>query len=108
MESSFICKSILKGNNMNITYTQVKNPAWGNPEHTSIICEVNFEHLGEEFVPFSAVASGDYPHTHEIYARCLAGEFGEIAEYSAPIGDGVAIPFQPTQAQPITTGITQA
>ena len=88
---------------MNITYTQVKNPAWANPEHTLINCEVNFDHLGEEFVHFAAVASGDYPHTHEIYARCVAGDFGAIAEYSAPVSNSVPVPFTPRQAQPVTT-----
>lgn len=66
-------------------YTEVKNPRWANEEHTVINCEVNFTGVPEEFVPFSAVAQGDYPHTHEIYARCLAEEFGPVAEYVAPV-----------------------
>lgn len=65
-------------------YIEVKNPQWANAEHTVINCEVNFEHLREEFVPFAAVAEGDYPHTHEIFARCVAGDFGAIEEYVAP------------------------
>jgi hypothetical protein len=66
---------------MQYPYSQVKNPKWANEEQTAINCEVNFEHLPEEFVPFTATASGDYPHTHEIFARCVAGEFGQIQEY---------------------------
>ena len=65
-------------------YTHVKNPQWANAEHTVISCEVNFDNLSEEFVPFGAVASGDEKHTHEIYARCVAKDFGAIAEYVAP------------------------
>ena len=65
-------------------YTQVRNPKWMNAEHTVIECEVNFDDYNEEFVPFGAVKEGDYPHTHEIFARCAAGEFGEIEEYIAP------------------------
>lgn len=65
-------------------YKSIKNPKWKNPSHTLLECEVDFDDLEEEFVPFLAVASGDYPHTHEIFARCVAGEFGSIAEYVPP------------------------
>jgi hypothetical protein len=65
-------------------FKAVKNPKWSNFEQTIIECEVNFDDLAEEFVPFAAVASGDYPHTHEIFARCVAGEFGEVAPYTPP------------------------
>ena len=66
-------------------YTQVKNPKWANFEKTAIQCEVNFDDISDEFVPFGAVASGDYPHTHEIFARCIAGDFGDIQEYDGPL-----------------------
>jgi hypothetical protein len=65
-------------------YTQVTNPQWANAEHTQINCEVDFDDLNEALVPFTAVASGDYPHSHQIFAECVAGEYGEIAEYVAP------------------------
>jgi hypothetical protein len=65
-------------------FKEVKNPKWANFEQTVIQCEVNFDDLVEEFVQFAAVASGDYPHTHEIFARCVAGEFGAVAPYTPP------------------------
>jgi hypothetical protein len=65
-------------------YTTVKTPKWSNAANTQIQCEVDFNDLAEEFVPFTAVASGDYPHTHKIFARCVAGEFGPVAEYVPP------------------------
>ena len=65
-------------------FKTVKNPKWSNFEQTVIECEVDFDDLVEEFVPFAAVASGDYPHTHEIFARCIAGEFGAVAPYTPP------------------------
>lgn len=67
-----------------MNYTTVKNPKWANAAHTMINCEVDFDDLVEEFVPFSAVPSGDYAHSHEIFARCVAGDFGAIAEYVPP------------------------
>lgn len=66
-------------------YTQVKNPKWADFEKTVIQCEVNFDDIVDEFVPFGAIASGDYPHTHEIFARCIAGDFGDIQEYDGPL-----------------------
>ncbi len=64
--------------------TQVTNPQWANAEHTAINCDVNFDDIREELVPFTAVASGDYEHSHQIFAECVAGQYGEIAEYVAP------------------------
>jgi len=63
-------------------YTNVTNPKWANAEHTVIDCMVMSEKFGE--IPFSAIASGDYDHTHEIFARCVAGDFGAIAAYEPP------------------------
>ncbi len=65
-------------------YTQVLNPIWANAEHTAINCDVDFDDLREELVPFTAVASGDYEHSHQIFAECVAGTYGEIAEYVEP------------------------
>lgn len=65
-------------------YTNVFNPQWANEEHTLINCEVDFDDLSEELVPFTAVASGDYEHSHQIFAECVAGNYGVIAEYVAP------------------------
>tara|TARA_R100001129_G_scaffold186295_1_gene177433 strand:- start:373 stop:855 length:483 start_codon:yes stop_codon:yes gene_type:complete len=69
-----------------ITYADVRNPKWHNSAQTMIDCEVDFTHLGEKgvYVPFMAVESGDYVHTHKIYAECVAGDYGTIAAYSAP------------------------
>jgi hypothetical protein len=80
-------------------YTQVKNPIWANAEHTIINCEVDFDDLREELVPFSAVASGDYEHTHQIFAECIAGNYGEIAEYVVPPVPEYVAPPQPTKEE---------
>ena len=67
---------------MTITYTAARNPQWADSDQTMIVMEVNFDHLTEEWVPFAAVASGDYPHTHALYAAAVAGDFGVIANYA--------------------------
>jgi hypothetical protein len=65
-------------------YTQVLNPIWANAEHTAINCDVDFDDLREELVPFTAVASGDYEHSHQIFTECVEGVYGEISEYVEP------------------------
>lgn len=80
-------------------YTQVLNPQWANAEHTAINCDVDFDDLREEYVPFTAVASGDYEHSHQIFAECVAGNYGPIAEYvEPPVPEYVPSP-QPTKAE---------
>ena len=68
-------------------YTQVKNPQWANAEHTVINCEVDFDDLKEEFVPFSADLIDTYAHTKQIFNECVEGKWGDIAEY---------VPYVPT------------
>jgi hypothetical protein len=80
-------------------YTQVKNPQWANAEHTAINCDVDFDDLNEELVPFTAVAEGDYEHSHQIFAECIAGQYGEIAEYVAPPVPEYVPPPEPTKEE---------
>lgn len=69
----------------NITYSAVRNPRWNDPEKKFLFCEVNFDHIdSEEFSPFVAVASGDYPHTHKIFAECVSGKWGAVGDYVPP------------------------
>jgi hypothetical protein len=80
-------------------YSQVKNPVWANADHTAIDCEVNFNHLPDEFVPFTANPSDVMEYSKTIFAECVAGQYGEIAEYVAPpVVDPVAPPA-PTKEQ---------
>lgn len=67
-----------------MNYTDVKNPQWANPEKTAINCEVNFSHIAEEFVPFTATPDDFYAHGREIYDLALSGQIGEIADYQPP------------------------
>jgi len=95
-----------------MNYTQVKNPQWANAEHTIINCEVNFDNLVQEFVPFTAVATGDYEHTHQIFAECVAGNYGNIAAYVTPTLDPVIVAKEQAKASALAKltalGLTQA
>lgn len=68
-----------------MNYTQVKNPIWANEEHTEINCDVNFDDLQEEFVPFTANPLDPYnPASKQIFDQCVAGDYGQVAEYVPP------------------------
>jgi hypothetical protein len=80
-------------------YTQVKNPQWANAEHTIINCDVDFDDLQEEFVPFSATLNDIYAHTIQIFNECVAGNYGAIAEYVEPPVPEYVPPPTPTKAE---------
>ena len=69
---------------MNNFYTAIKNPKWANIDHTSIDCEVNFNHLPIDFVPFTANPNDSMEYSKQIFDECIDGKYGEIAEYVAP------------------------
>ena len=54
------------------------NLSWSN-DKAGIDCVVIFD--GLEALPFHATQNDEYAHGREIYERCVAGEFGEIADY---------------------------
>lgn len=65
-------------------YTTVKNLKWANQEKTLIDCEVDFDDLPEEFLPFTASPNDCMAHGVEIFQKCVAGVYGPIADF-API-----------------------
>ena len=68
-----------------MNYKQIINPIWADKEHTVINCEVDFDDLVEEFVPFSATLTDKYPHVVDIFQKCVNGDFGTVQEYVEPI-----------------------
>jgi len=57
----------------------VRNPQWASEDGSAINCWIRTNTLVGE-VPFTASKFDPEPHGREVYARCLAGEFGEIAQ----------------------------
>ena len=61
----------------------VNMPKWANQENTCVELQVDFEGIG--VIPFGATPFDPEAHGRELFARALAGEFGPIAEYVAPV-----------------------
>jgi hypothetical protein len=63
-------------------YTTVTNLQWCDAQHTAINCIVNFEIFG--LSPFTANPNDSQSYGVEIYNDCIAGKYGDIAEYVPP------------------------
>lgn len=75
---------------MQLTIKSVTNPFWSNAEKSRIDCTVVFAELGEEAVPFTATPDDTMAHGCEIFNRCVAGDFGPVADYIPPSDEEVA------------------
>jgi hypothetical protein len=65
-----------------IKYTAVSEPRFANAEGTMIDCLVVFPSISREPLPYTAAeVDPDAEHCEEIFARCLAGEFGPVAPF---------------------------
>lgn len=65
-----------------IEITSARNPKWANEDCTAIDCLVRTNTLHQE-IPFTASPNDSEVHGRELFARCLAGEFGVIAPMDA-------------------------
>lgn len=65
-----------------IEITSARNPKWANENCTAIDCLVTTNTLRQEF-PFTASPNDSEIHGRELFARCLAGDFGVIAPMDA-------------------------
>ena len=73
-----------------LTIQSATNPVYANAEGTCIALDVKFAEFNE-VMPFGATPFDPMLYGVELYNRTLAGEFGAIAPYVAPVE-----PIQPT------------
>jgi hypothetical protein len=65
-------------------YTNVKNPVWTSEQNDSILCDVLFTDQ-TEYSSFVASPTDNTTYGPQIYNQCVAGDWGTIAPYIAPI-----------------------
>ncbi|WP_323034097.1 hypothetical protein [Pararhodobacter sp.] len=71
-----------------VTYADVSDLAWANEQRSAITCRAVFPFIGDAPVLVGVVAHDPHaPYIGEIFARAVAGEFGEIAPFvpTAPL-----------------------
>lgn len=61
-----------------------KNPVWTNADHTMIDLTIKWDAIDEE-LPFTASPDDCEEHGRALFAAAQAGEYGEVAQYIAPI-----------------------
>lgn len=66
---------------MTVHFESVKNPVYVTADKKLIDCEVEFQALGEEYVPFTASPDDSEEYGREIYAQCIAGKWGAVRAY---------------------------
>ncbi|WP_223512651.1 tail fiber assembly protein [Pseudomonas sp. GL-B-19] len=79
-----------------MNYTHVLTPQWMDAAHTAINVMLVTEEQGT--IPFTATPDDSTSYGPEIYARVVAGEFGEIAAYEPP-SDAALLPAARAQQQ---------
>lgn len=73
------------------TVTACANPQWANAAHDAVNCQVTFSHIGKP-LPFCAMASDPEPHGQALFDALIAGKYGPIADYVAPVQAKAARP----------------
>ena len=66
-----------------LTIQHAHSPVYATADGATISLQVKFEEFAEE-LPFGANAHDPMPHGVELYNRSVAGEFGEIGQYTGP------------------------
>jgi hypothetical protein len=68
---------------MKMNIISAANPRWADAGQTTIDLDVDFENIG--LVPFSASASDTEAHGGVIFNQAVAGIYGPITPYAAPV-----------------------
>lgn len=63
--------------------TDARNPKWIDAAHSAVDLEI--EHAQYGWIPFTASPNDPEEHGRVLHAAAVAGEFGLIAEYVAPV-----------------------
>jgi hypothetical protein len=87
---------------MNIEYAN--NPEWADEEHTMINLIVKWEHLSEAH-PFTASLSDPEKHGKKLFQDAVAGNYGEIKEFT-PVNENppseLVFPTPASDSTPVT------
>ena len=62
-----------------------KNPQWADENKTCINVEAKWKHIESQgYLEFTASPNDSEAHGVDLYNKCVAGDFGTIADYVAP------------------------
>lgn len=82
------------------------SPSWANAEHTAI--NLVFDHPVYGEIPFSASPSDPEQNGRDLYSAAISGDFGQIAEYVAPLVPIAQVRSEALSAIDIAAGVARA
>lgn len=84
------------------TVEAVTDLKWCNKEHTAFECQVKYAEFSEPH-PTGVTGACQDAHIQEIWTKALAGDYGLISEYVAPVVPVVVA--APEEEQPVASGV---
>ena len=92
---------------MEFTITAAKNPQWVDSNHNRIDLEVNFAELEEEWLPYTADPLDVCEHSRTLYAKAVAGDYGQVSNEYVLTEDDMWTPVTATNTKISSEALVQ-
>ena len=92
---------------MEFTITAAKNPQWVDSNHNRIDLEVNFAELEEEWLPYTAAPLDVCEHSRTLYAKAVAGDYGQVSNEYVLTEDDMWTPVTATNSKISSEALVQ-
>ena len=92
---------------MEFTITAAKNPQWVDSNHNRIDLEVNFAELEEEWLPYTADPLDVCEHSRTLYAKAVAGDYGQVSTEYVLTEDDMWTPVTKTNTKISSEALVQ-
>ena len=92
---------------MEFTITAARNPQWVDSNHNRIDLEVNFAELEEEWLPYTADPLDVCEHSRTLYAKAVAGDYGQVSDEYVITEDDMWTPVTATNTKISSEALVQ-
>ena len=92
---------------MEFTITAARNPQWVDSNHNRIDLEVNFAELEEEWLPYTADPLDVCEHSRTLYAKAVAGDYGQVSTEYVLTEDDMWTPVTKTNTKISSEALVQ-
>ena len=92
---------------MHFTITAAKDPVWVDSNHNRIDLQVNFAELEEEWLPYTADPLDVCEHSRTLYAKAVAGDYGQVSTEYVLTEDDMWTPVTKTNTKISSEALVQ-
>ena len=92
---------------MHFTITAAKDPVWVDSNHNRIDLQVNFAELEEEWLPYTADPLDVCEHSRTLYAKAVAGDYGQVSTEYVLTEDDMWTPVTATNTKISSEALVQ-